>query len=74
VHYNNLLKRDKYQTLQMVKDINNESLRNEIDNKLVQLNAFLKQVRVYRPANYFKYIDMTYSDIIIIKNSDQASE
>jgi len=74
VHYNNLLKREKYQTLQMVRDINNESLRNEIDSKLVQLNAFLKQVRVYRPANSFKYIDMTYSDIIIIKNTDQATE
>jgi len=74
VHYNNLLKKEKYQTLQMVRDINNESLRNEIDSKLVQLNAFLKQVRVYRPANSFKYIDMTYSDIIIIKNTDQATE
>lgn len=70
IAYNNLLKKDKYQTLHMVKDINNESLRNEIDNKLVQLSGFLKQVRVYKPANSFRYIDMTFSDIIVIKNNN----
>lgn len=72
--YSSLLKREKLETLNMVRDINNKSLRNEIDRKLIQLNCFLKQVRVYRPMYSFKYIDMKYSDMIVVKNNNQTLE
>ncbi|MCC7158533.1 MAG: cell division protein FtsQ/DivIB [Ignavibacteria bacterium] len=71
IDYSNLLKKEKYETIGNVKDVNNISLRSAIDCKLVQLNAFLKQVRVYRPMNSFKYIDMRYNDIIVTKNNNQ---
>ncbi len=57
-----------------IKDINNSLLRRAIDKNLIQLNAFLKQVRVYRTANSFKYIDMRYNDLIIVKNNNLPVE
>ncbi len=50
------------------KDIYNPVLRNTIDRKLVYLNNFLKQVRVYRTSGSFSYIDMRYNDMIVVKN------
>ncbi len=69
IEYSNLLRKDKYENISNVKDINNSTLRTEIDKKLIQLNAFLKQVRVYRPMSSFKYIDMRFSDIVVTKNN-----
>jgi cell division septal protein FtsQ len=74
IDYSTLLKKEKFETLHMAGDINNESLRRAIDNKLIQLNGFLKQVRVYKTANSFKYIDMRYNDMIVVKNNNQPSE
>lgn len=51
------------------RDINNTLLRRAIDNKLVQFNGFLKQVRVYKTLNSFSYIDLRYKDLVITKNS-----
>lgn len=69
IDYNSLLRKEKFETVSMVRDINNESLRKAINNKLIQLNGFLKQVRVYKTASSFKYIDMRYNDMIVIKNN-----
>jgi cell division septal protein FtsQ len=74
IDYNALLKKEKFETPNLAGDINNESLRRAIDNKLIQLNGFLKQVRVYKTANCFKYIDMRYNDMIVVKNNNQPSE
>jgi len=57
-----------------VKDINNSSLRKAIDKNLVQLNGFLKQVRVYRTMNSFRYIDLRYNDLVIVKNNNLPVE
>jgi len=54
------------------RDINNSALRNAIDNNLTELNAFLKQVRVYKASNSFKYIDMRYNGQVVVKNNLQA--
>jgi cell division septal protein FtsQ len=51
------------------RDINNNTFRREIDKKLVYLNNFLKQVRVYKTSNSFAYIDMRFSDMIVVKNN-----
>ena len=56
------------------RDINNTGLRRSIDRKLVQLNGFLKQVRVYRTMNSFKYIDLRFSDLVIVKNNNTTAE
>jgi len=50
------------------RDIYNPVLRNTIDRKLVYLNNFLKQVRVYRTSGSYSYIDMRYSDMIVVKD------
>lgn len=74
IDYSSLTNRTKPETVNMVRDINNPSLRKAIDSKLVQLNGFLKQVRVYRTTNSFKYLDMRFNDMIIIKNINQPAE
>lgn len=51
------------------KDIGNTIFRKAIDKKLVYLNNFLKQVRVYKTSNSFAYIDMRYNDMIVVKNN-----
>ncbi|HWA06728.1 MAG TPA: hypothetical protein VG961_09285, partial [Ignavibacteria bacterium] len=56
------------------KDINNTVLRRAIDKNLVQLNGFLKQVRVYRTMNSFRYIDLRYNDLVVVKNNNLPVE
>lgn len=56
------------------RDINNSLLRKAIDKNLLQLNSFLKQVRVYKTMNSFSYIDMRYNDLIVVKNNNHQSE
>ncbi|KXK42876.1 MAG: Cell division protein FtsQ [Chlorobi bacterium OLB5] len=56
------------------RDINNTMLRRAIDKKLVQLNGFLKQVRVYKTLNSFRYIDLRFKDLVIIKNNTEQAE
>lgn len=73
IDYKSIAEKEKAQE-SVVRDINNPGLRNEIDKKLVHLNNFLKQVRVYKTSNAIKYIDMRYNDIIIIKNNNQQTE
>jgi cell division septal protein FtsQ len=50
-------------------DISNPVLKKDINRKLVYLNNFLKQVRVYKTSNSFAYIDMRYNDMIVVKNN-----
>ncbi len=71
IDYSSQLRKEKFETVNAIRDINNTSLRTAIDNKLIQLNGFLKQVRVYKTANSFKYIDMRYNDMIVVKNNNQ---
>lgn len=75
IDYNSLLKKEKFETLNNVMDINSASLRDAIDKKLIQLYGFLKQVRIYKTLNSFRYIDMRYNDMIVTKsNQVQSSE
>lgn len=74
VDYGALMNKTKPETVNVIRDINNNTLRAAIDSKLVQLNGFLKQVRVYRTSNSFKYIDMRFNDMIIVKNINQPAE
>ncbi len=58
----------KNETYNQVCDINNDDLRAEIKKRLLYLNAFLKQVRVYKQTGSFASIDMRYNDMIVVKN------
>lgn len=58
----------------VTRDINNTLLRRAIDKKLVQLNGFLKQVRVYKSLNSFSYVDLRYKDLVIVKNNTDRAE
>lgn len=73
IDYSAVMKKERLLSPEKVRDINNTSLRNEIDSKLLQLDGFLKQVRVYKSANSFKYIDMRYNDIVIVKYNQQEA-
>ena len=66
--YNNITPKDKISAEMNIKDINNPALRNEIDRKLIYLDNFLKQVRVYKPNNSFSFVDMRYCNMIVVKN------
>jgi len=73
--YGSVVPKDKFSAAISVKDIANPSLRSAIDVKLVYLNNFLKQVRVYKTKNSFLYVDLRYNDMVIIKNNKlSASE
>ena len=74
IDYNTIASKDNPNLNSYIKDINNTQLRRAIDKNLIQLNAFLKQVRVYRTSNSFKYIDMRYNDLIIVKNNNLPVE
>ncbi len=74
IDFTSIISKDKPNMNNYIKDINNSLLRRAIDKNLIQLNAFLKQVRVYRTANSFKYIDMRYNDLIIVKNNNLPVE
>jgi cell division septal protein FtsQ len=50
------------------KDINNNKLRAELKKRLLYLNGFLKQVRVYKQTGSFASIDMRYNDMIVVRN------
>lgn len=61
----------KIKGVQAVKeiDINDESVRNTIDKKLLHLNSFLRQVILYKSRFSFEYVDLRYEDIIVVKNN-----
>ena len=50
-------------------DINNTEFRNELDEKLLCLSSFLKQVIVYKSRFSFAYVDLRYKDIVVVKNN-----
>jgi cell division septal protein FtsQ len=50
-------------------DISNIELKNSINQKLVYLYDFLKQILVYKSRNSFAYVDMRYQDLIVVKNN-----
>lgn len=74
IDYTAITSKDNPNMNNYIKDINNSLLRRAIDKNLIQLNAFIKQVRVYRTSNSFKYIDMRYNDLIIVKNNSLPVE
>lgn len=51
-------------------DINNPDFRSAIDVKLQYLYNFIKQVVLYKSRYSFAYIDLRYSDIVIVKNNN----
>jgi cell division septal protein FtsQ len=57
----------KYEPVSQIKDINNQVLINDIKRKLLYLNGFLKQVRVYKQSGSFASIDMRYNNMIVVK-------
>jgi cell division septal protein FtsQ len=67
--YSSIVPKDKFSEAISVKDITNPSLRSAIDEKLVYLNNFLKQIRVYKTKNSFSYVDLRYKDMIVVKNN-----
>ncbi len=50
-------------------DINNNTFRNVLDEKLLCLAGFLKQVIVYKSRFSFAYVDLRYKDIVVVKNN-----
>ncbi len=50
-------------------DINNNEFRNVLDEKLLCLSGFLKQVIVYKSRFSFAYVDLRYKDIVVVKNN-----
>jgi cell division septal protein FtsQ len=50
-------------------DINNNEFRNTLDEKLLCLSSFLKQVIVYKSRFSFAYVDLRYKDIVVVKNN-----
>jgi cell division septal protein FtsQ len=50
-------------------DINDAEFRNTIDEKLVYLVNFLKQVIVYKSRFSFEYVDLRYKDMVVVKNN-----
>ncbi len=53
-------------------EITNNSFREVIKKKLIYLDNFLKQVIVYKNRYAFKYIDMRYQDIVLVKNNNNS--
>jgi cell division septal protein FtsQ len=72
VEYNSLMKRNE--NISQIKDINNQFLIDEVKKKLLCLNGFLKQVRVYKQSGSFASIDMRYNDMIVVKNKQLTIE
>jgi cell division septal protein FtsQ len=50
-------------------DINDAEFRNIVDEKLLHLLCFLKQVIVYKSRLSFAYVDLRYKDIVVVKNN-----
>ena len=50
-------------------DINDAGFRKTLDEKLLYLNSFLKQVIVYKSRFSFAYVDLRYKDIVVVKNN-----
>jgi len=50
-------------------DINDTEFRNTIDEKLLYLVNFLKQVIVYKSRFSFAYVDLRYKDMVVVKNN-----
>jgi cell division septal protein FtsQ len=73
IDYENINTRGKVIDDVFKKDITCQALRDAIKQKLVYLDEFLKQVLVYRVKYSFKYLDLRYNDIIIIKNNNISS-
>ena len=75
VDYGSIVLKDKISQMISVRDITNPSLRSAIDEKLVYLDNFLKQVRVYKTKNSFAYVDLRYKEMVMVKNNKlSASE
>lgn len=74
IDYGYLASSNKLELAGAVKDINSPVLREAVNTKLVQLNAFLKQIRVYKSSNTFKYIDMRFNDLIVVKYNNQQGD
>ncbi|RPI15258.1 MAG: FtsQ-type POTRA domain-containing protein [Ignavibacteriae bacterium] len=54
-------------------DINNTDFRKTIDQKLICLYNFIKQVVVYKSRYSFSYIDLRYKDIVLVKNNNLST-
>jgi len=49
-------------------DINNTAFRNELDQKLLCLKSFLKQVIMYKNRYSFEFVDLRYKDVVVVRN------
>lgn len=50
-------------------DINDTEFRNTLDEKLLYLVNFLKQVIVYKSRFSFAYVDLRFKDMVVVKNN-----
>lgn len=73
IDYENIDTRGKVIDDVFKKDITCQTLRDAIKQKLIYLDEFLKQVLVYRVRYSFKYLDLRYNDIIVVKNNNISS-
>jgi cell division septal protein FtsQ len=51
-------------------DISDRNFRGTLDEKLLCLANFLKQVIVYKSRFSFAYVDLRYKDIVVVKNNN----
>jgi cell division septal protein FtsQ len=51
-------------------DISDKDFRETVDEKLLCLVNFLKQVIVYKNRFSFAYVDLRYKDIVVVKNNN----
>jgi len=54
-------------------DINDTEFRNTLDEKLLYLVNFLKQVIVYKSRFSFAYVDLRYKDMVVVKNNSYST-
>jgi cell division septal protein FtsQ len=54
-------------------DINNTDFRKTIDQKLVYLYNFIKQVIVYKSRYSFSCIDLRYRDLVLVRNNNLST-
>lgn len=55
---------------QSLPDIKNKQLRQYIYTKLIYLDSFLKQVKLYKPSGTIEYVDIRYDEMIAVKNKN----
>jgi cell division septal protein FtsQ len=51
-------------------NVNNETLRSLISERLARLYNFVKQVMLYRTKSSIEYVDLRFKDMVVVKNKN----